>query len=159
MSDSCCSVLQCVAVCLNRRMCKSLRTLSTSLPDARRIGIRCCVFVLQCIAVCCSALQCAAVRCSALQFCISKQYIGTYSLDEPVIRKANWYWAKMFGSIHIWQYVVVSCSVLQLLAPGTVSVLAWIYLSVCVGYLRIYVRVCVCVRLCACACVRVYVCA
>jgi len=65
----------------------------------------------------------------------------------------------MFGSVHIWQYVVVSCSVLQLLAPGTVSVLAWIYLSVCVGYLRIYVRVCVCVRLCACACVRVYVCA
>ena len=63
----------------------------------------------------------------------------------------------MFGSIQIWQYVVVSCSVLQLLAPGTVSVLGWIYLSVCVGYVRIYVCVCAVVRVCMCSCVCVCV--
>jgi len=77
----CCSVLKFVIVCCIERQLlqcfaaccsvpwplhvfKSLHTLSTSLSVARRIGIRCCVFVLQCIAECCSAFQCVAVCCN-----------------------------------------------------------------------------------------------
>jgi len=52
---SCCSVLQCVAVC-----CSVLRIPRSLLPLVSPL------FVLQCVAACCSALQCVAVRCRAL---------------------------------------------------------------------------------------------
>ena len=45
----CCSVLQCVAVCV---ACVAV-----------------CCSVLQCVAVCCCVLQCGAAYCSVLQCC------------------------------------------------------------------------------------------
>jgi len=50
ISESCWSVLQCVAVCCSVLQC-----------------VAGCCSVLQCVAVCCSVLQCVAVCCSVLQ--------------------------------------------------------------------------------------------
>jgi len=50
MCAVCCSVLQCVTVCYSVLQCVTVW-----------------YSVLQCVAVCCSALQCVAVCCSALQ--------------------------------------------------------------------------------------------
>ena len=59
---SCCSVLQCVAVC-----CSLLQSV-VMLVNPGYGGWRCgCCSVLPCVAVCCSVLQCAAVSCSVLQ--------------------------------------------------------------------------------------------
>jgi len=51
--EGCCSVLQCVAVCVYRVCCLD------PIPNTR---------ILRCVAVCCSVLQCVVVCCSV---CIS----------------------------------------------------------------------------------------
>ena len=62
MNFECCSVLQCVAVLLQR-----LHTVPSVPQEAKSLQYACALCVLQCVAVCCSVLQCVAVCCSVLQ--------------------------------------------------------------------------------------------
>ena len=102
----CCSVLKCVAVCYRVLqlatvvvVCCSVLPCALAAACVNRyvLSRRACqmqgALASGAVFLCCSALQCAALCCSVLQFCIGKRYIGTYSLNEPVICKANWYWA------------------------------------------------------------------
>jgi len=66
----CCSVLQCVAVCITRSINGRIVAAPCSAVAVCDSALKCVALrdsVLQCVAVCCSVLQCVAVGCSVLQ--------------------------------------------------------------------------------------------
>jgi len=115
----CCSVLQCVAVCVGGRESACAGRYSGLQSHMHADAVHCCVLqytlllttqcvtvcssVLQCVAVCCSVLQCAAVCCSVLQYSVLMQMQcgAAYVVDVDAVRCSAL------------QCVAVRCSALQ----------------------------------------------
>jgi len=88
---SCCSALQCDAVCCS--------VLQESLACVHKAKHTCCMSccsmlqcvavcssVLQCVAICCSVVQCVAVCCSVLQCVASAAVLGSAHMHSSCIR-------------------------------------------------------------------------
>jgi len=112
----CCSVLQCIAVCMSVLQRVILLQAQETYKQGNYWHVAVCCSVLQCVAVCCSVLRHVALCCNALQ-CVAVCYLSCgrrgVNTSKP-FATPNIFARSLCCSVL--QCVAVCCSVLQCVA-------------------------------------------